>query len=129
MLALLVRPWVKFKSIALAVAVVAIAQVIALLNKMSQDKGTNKSEILLLLAAISALLAGVLLYLTTRSAQQVLFLNYLPAIDTDWQIDSGGIIYSIPSFLHIYAFILLTSIIISTTPNALRLSCIFWLLI
>lgn len=96
---------------------------------MISHKWKMKPETLQLIVALSALLIGVLVYLTTRSHQQVLFLNYLPEMDVAFSLSVGGLIYSIPSLLHIYAFILLTSVVISASINAARLICIFWLII
>ncbi|MCW9013687.1 MAG: hypothetical protein OQL06_07875 [Gammaproteobacteria bacterium] len=45
------------------------------------------------------------------------------------QVFSNSIIYSIPSFLHIYAFILLSTAVISANIITLRLICIFWLVV
>ena len=88
-----------------------------------------KAETFQLIVALTALLVGVLLYLTTRNHQQIFFINYFPDISILPQFPSTGITYSIPSFLHIYAFILLTTAFISVQLHSVRLICVFWLVI
>ena len=86
-------------------------------------------EIIQAAIAIAALTGGFLLYQTTRISDQVLLFQYLPQLTSNSNIYADGIIYSIPSFLHVYAFILLTAVLFEDKHKAIIYSCLFWLLV
>jgi hypothetical protein len=88
---------------------------------------TNKPVLLQAEAGLAALMLGILVYFATRSGSQVFFLQYLPAAHSSPHSGIGGILYALPSLLHIYAFILLTAAIVSSNAHHLRLICLFWL--
>jgi hypothetical protein len=78
-------------------------------------------------AGLAALMLGILVYVATRSGQQVFFLRYLPTSHSDSYGGIGDMLYALPSMLHIYAFILLTAAVVSSNAHQLRLICTFWL--
>lgn len=96
---------------------------------MMRSKWIMKPAFLQAEAGLAALLLGIPVYLLTRPAESVLFLQYLPDIHFRIPFDAGGILYALPSFLHIYAFILLTASVVASSTHHLRLICLFWLVI
>lgn len=80
-----------------------------------------------IMAGLAALLAGVFIYAATRSSQQVFFLQFLPEIHRRFPVNS--FLYSLPSFLHVYAFILFTYAVLPKQKNQLRRIFLFWLIV
>jgi hypothetical protein len=95
---------------------------------MHNSQNTNTAVVQIVMA-LSALILGVLLYAATRSSERVLFLQYLPELNIRFPIHAGAIVYSLPSFLHIYAFVLLTAAVGAMSARQLRSICLFWLLL
>jgi hypothetical protein len=87
----------------------------------------KKPSLLQAEAGLAALMLGMLVYIATRSGQQVFFLQYLPAVHSGSHAGIGDMLYALPSLLHIYAFILLTAAVVSSNAHQLRLICMFWL--
>ena len=94
-----------------------------------QNKWKLHAELFQVVIALTVLLLGILVYVTTRSSEQVFFLQYLPEMDINIPFQMSGIIYSLPSFLHIYVFILLTTAVTSKQINYIRYVCFFWLVV
>lgn len=92
-------------------------------------KWNIRSELLLLVIGLSALVLGVLIYIATRPYQQILFLQYLPPMHISLPFQPVAIVQSLPSFLHIYGFILLTATVTPKRIDYLRLICVFWLVL
>ena len=78
-----------------------------------------------MIAAMAALLLGLLVYLSSRDPQQVYFLSYIQALQSGSR-ETGILSDFLPSLLHTYAFILLTVAVLSASPAQTRLICIFW---
>lgn len=81
------------------------------------------------MVALLALLLGLLMYIGTRPRQQILFLQYLPPMHISLPLRPVGMVQSLPSFLHIYGFILLTAAVIPRRIDYLRIICVFWLVL
>lgn len=94
-----------------------------------QNKWKIHDEFFQVSVALIALILGILIYATTRSSQQVFFLQYLPELDLNIPFQMSSIIYSLPSFLHIYAFILLTAAVAQKQIHHVRYICLFWLVV
>ena len=80
-------------------------------------------------AAMLALIAGVMVYMLTRPENSVLFLSWLPLHIHPVLSTLGDYTGSLPSFFHIYGFIILTYLFTRRTLWSLRFVTIFWLTI
>jgi hypothetical protein len=88
-----------------------------------------KANIFQLAAALSALVLGLLVYLFSRSAESIYLFTAFSVFPTQ-QYDLFGVIgYWLPSFLHTYAFILLTVISIGNGPRIIITCSLFWVAI
>lgn len=96
---------------------------------MWHNKRHNRHRLLHIAAALFALLLGVLIYVVSRDPRQVFFLGYLPLINNGILFPSSSLLYSLPSFLHIYAFILLSSVVMSGRAKRRWLIVVLWLVI
>ncbi|MCG6935768.1 MAG: hypothetical protein ACK2U1_02955 [Anaerolineales bacterium] len=89
----------------------------------------RKSYIYLILAAISALLVGLSVYLFDRQPETV----YLISNWFVFKVESGPIFGAmgqyLPTFLHVYAFTLLTVVVFSQSRQQIQIICIGWLTI
>ena len=88
-----------------------------------------KANMFQLAAALFALLLGLLFYLLSRPADSIYLFtvfSYAPSQSFDF---SGLIGQWIPSFIHTYAFILLTVIAIGNSPRVILVSSIFWVVV
>ena len=78
------------------------------------------------LAALGALVAGVLVYALDRLPESVYF---LPA---GWSLAEGGVRWfgslggQLPEFLHVYAFALLMAAVLASSGRLALLSCAVW---
>lgn len=88
-----------------------------------------RSELLLLVIGLCALLLGLFMYIATRPCQQILFLQYLPLGQVSLPLAGIPMIHSVPSFLHVYGFILLTVAVLPKRSSYLRSICLFWLVL
>jgi hypothetical protein len=89
----------------------------------------GRSGWILSAVAIGMLLMGVLVYLFFRSGSLVYFLAGIIPEAVDYTVSTGTIFNSIPSFFHIYAFILLTAIVLNPSRTGLILICFGWIAI
>jgi len=96
---------------------------------LMQHRQDNPYRRLQIVAAVAALLAGALIYLLARDPQQIFFMKFLPLPNTGMRLPSTALSYSMPSFLHIYAFILFSNAIMTHAIHRLRLITLFWLLV
>ncbi|HPC04306.1 MAG TPA: hypothetical protein PKY58_09495 [Syntrophales bacterium] len=81
------------------------------------------------LMGFSALLAGVFLYGFFRAPEQVYFLRFLhlpPGEAVSLPPAVSALTNSLPSFLHVFSFSLLTAALFPPTGKAILLSCFFW---
>ncbi len=76
--------------------------------------------------AAGLLLMGGIVYLVFRSSSTVYFLAGIFPEAVNYSISTGYISNSIPSFLHIYAFILLTAVVLNPSRTGLILICLGW---
>ena len=90
----------------------------------------NKRQIIL---GLAALLIGILVYLTDRPPEQTWFVSVAPAALSLYGLCPplfGPLAQSLPDFLHIVAFSLLTAGILSSSKKGAYLGiCLFWLLL
>jgi hypothetical protein len=85
----------------------------------------KKKELILLLAAIAVLAAGALVYVFDRRPEHVYFLpQYLSLADASGQL-LGRLGAHLPTFAHVYAFILLTRVVLGSGTRVLPI-CLFW---
>ena len=85
-----------------------------------------KAETYQLIAALSALLLGLLVYLFERPAESV-YMFAVFSYSATHHFDLFGIIGQwLPSFVHTYAFILLTVIVVGNGPRIIFISSLFW---
>lgn len=79
--------------------------------------------------AVVALLVGVLVYLLDRQPEQVYFVPHWLAKAINGDTFLGELSNYVPSFVHVFAFILLTMAIVIPTPLYRRYLigvCVFW---
>jgi hypothetical protein len=96
---------------------------------MRLHKPGLRIEWLLFLPGVSALLLGLLMYIATRPCQQILLLHFLPPMHITLPWSSIALVHSLPSFLHIYGFILMTAAVLPRRRDILLYICGFWLLL
>ncbi|MCW8934921.1 MAG: hypothetical protein OQK98_09365 [Gammaproteobacteria bacterium] len=77
--------------------------------------------------ATGSLLTGGIFYLLFRSSSTVYFLADIFLDAGNYSISSGNILNSMPSFLHVYAFILLTAVVLNPSRTGLILICFGWM--
>jgi len=77
--------------------------------------------------ATGLLLMGGIVYLVFRSGSTVYFLAGIIPEAVNYSISAGYILNSIPSFFHIYAFILLTAVVLNPARTGLILICLGWM--
>lgn len=80
------------------------------------------------LIALTALGVGILVYLLDRSPAHVYFLSPAASWVPSHGVRLGPLGGSLPDFLHVYAFILLTAAV-APKPKTLLPICTFWVLV
>jgi len=80
-------------------------------------------------AAVIALLIGVFAYLLDRQHGSVYFMSSWMVLGDNMNPYFGTIGDQLPTFVHVYTFILLTMAIISTSRDYVFPVCVFWLII
>ncbi len=86
----------------------------------------KQPEILQISAAIGALCIGVLVYVLDRQAEFVYFLSGWPSLDSVPGGFFGSIGNYLPTFVHVYAFILLTVVVAVPAISKLVPVCLAW---
>lgn len=86
----------------------------------------NRSDALQLTTAVLALGIGVLVYLLDRQPDNVYFIPDWVSIAGSLNPIFGQIGNHLPTFIHVYAFILLTVIIMSPSPAMVFWICVTW---
>lgn len=81
---------------------------------------------LLFSAAIGAGIVGISVYLLDRQPDSVYFLPEWISITKNFYPVFGSIGYQLPTFIHIYVFILLTFIVLSSSNRMLVPVCFTW---
>lgn len=94
-----------------------------------QLKSRLKPGVVQVIAAVVALLLGVMIYLSSRDPQQVYFLRYIPFLQQGESHGPSLISDFFPSLLHTYAFILLTVAVLAASLAQTRIICLFWVFI
>lgn len=80
-------------------------------------------------AAVTALLIGVFVYSLDRQPESVYFMSSWMALGDNINPFFGTIGDQLPTFVHIYAFILLTMAVVSPSRKYVLPVCLFWLII
>lgn len=89
-----------------------------------------KLTVVLISLAVSALVIGVVVYLFDRHADSIYFVPEWLVFTNNPQSFFGIVGQHIPTFVHVYAFILLTLVVITDSQEYLRYIlpvCLFWL--
>lgn len=81
------------------------------------------------IAAIGALLIGVLVYLIDRPPGSVYLIPEGLSVAGQNSVVFGVIGNHLPTLVHVYAFIILTAVIMAPSPNQVMLICVIWFLI
>ena len=87
---------------------------------------SERSSWVLSAVAIGLLLMGVLVYLVFRGGSSVYFLAGIIPEAHSYSVSAGYIFNSVPSFFHIYAFILLTAVVLNPSRTGLIFICLGW---
>lgn len=80
-------------------------------------------------AAVTALFIGVFVYSLDRQPESVYFMSSWMALGDNMNPFFGTIGEQLPTFVHVYAFILLTMAVVSPSRKYVLPICIFWLII
>jgi hypothetical protein len=80
----------------------------------------------LLILAVAALSVGALVYLVDRQSEHIYFIPKVLTLADGLGPLFGRIGNSLPSFLHVYAFILITVVVIGNGPVLTPILCITW---
>jgi len=100
--------------------------------KESENADVNSINIVQILTGAIVLFFGILVYIVDRPPDQTLFIDKSPVNISLYQIlpDLFGIIgNSLPSFAHVFSFILITAGLIASKKNQFIFICLFWFLI
>jgi hypothetical protein len=89
----------------------------------------GRSSWLLSAVAIALLLMGGLVYLICRNGSSVYFLAITIPEAVNYPVSAGHIYSSVPSFFHIYAFILLTTVVVKPCKAGLIRICLGWIIV
>jgi hypothetical protein len=85
-----------------------------------------KATILQSAAALFALLVGLLFYILSRPADSVYLFTLFSYSPTHYSNLFGVVGEWLPSFIHTYAFILLTVLVVGSGPRVIIISSLFW---
>ena len=80
-------------------------------------------------AAVTALFIGVFVYSLDRQPESVYFISSWMALGDNINPFFGAIGDQLPTFVHVYAFILLTMAVVSPSREYVLPICLFWLII
>lgn len=82
-----------------------------------------------LLISISALCIGVMVYVLDRQPSSIYFLPEWLSLHSDTNNYLGSIGNYLPTFIHVYVFILLTAVVYDPFNKRLTGICAFWFLL
>ena len=88
----------------------------------------NKSAEILLIA-FSVMCIGVLVYILDRQSEYIYFLPAWLSLNNIYDGVFGNIGYFLPTFIHVYVFILFTAVVSIPTNRKLIQICVFWFLV
>ena len=88
-----------------------------------------RSRIIQAAPASIALLVGIILYLLDRQTDSVYFMAHWMVLGENSRPVFGAIGNHLPTFIHVYAFILLTAIFVTQSRAYALPICIFWFII
>jgi hypothetical protein len=91
-----------------------------------KGKMNKQRRVIQLSASIAALVVGVLVYLVDRQPANIYFVPDWLMLTTNTEPIFGNIGNHLPTFLHVFAFILLTNLIVNPASRKLLLICISW---
>lgn len=77
-------------------------------------------------AAIGALVVGVVVYLIDRHPASVYFIPDWITLANNFSPIFGEIGNYLPTFIHVYVFILLTAVVVAASPTRIILICASW---
>ena len=80
-------------------------------------------------AAVTALFIGVFVYSLDRQPESVYFISSWMALGDNINPFFGAIGDQLPTFVHVYAFILLTMAVVSPSREYVLPICLFWLIL
>ncbi|QYZ67156.1 MAG: hypothetical protein OI74_04285 [Gammaproteobacteria bacterium (ex Lamellibrachia satsuma)] len=89
----------------------------------------GRSGRILSAVALGLLLLGGLVYLACRNSSSVYFLAGIFPEAIGYSMPAAAVCSSVPSFIHIYAFILLTAVVLNPSRAGLALICLCWIAI
>lgn len=90
---------------------------------------SRKSRIYQFIAAMSALILGLCIYLFDRNPETVYFISNWFSLDGETNPIFGALGNYLPAFLHVYAFTLLTVIVFAQSHRQILIICAGWLTI
>ena len=86
----------------------------------------KRAQVILVSVAVVALLIGVTVYLIDRSPGSVYFVPDWLSMSDSFNRIFGVIGNYLPTFVHPYAFILLTTVLVKPTGQNILISCVAW---
>ena len=86
----------------------------------------RKRRVIQSLAALIALSVGLFIYLFDRQPETTYFLPHWIALTSYTGLSFGSIGYHLPTFVHIYTFILLTAVALSSGSVHVHSICATW---
>ncbi len=86
----------------------------------------NRDSAVPILAALGALVVGVLVYALDRVPESVYFLSASWSLAKAGQLWFGSLGGQLPEFVHVYAFALLTAAVFASSHKLALLSCAVW---
>lgn len=89
---------------------------------------TRQSQTVQIIAAIAALSVGLLVYLLYRQPESVYFIPDWLSLSHNSSSASGNLTDYLPTFIHVYSFILLTVAVAGTTKHSIPI-CLGWLIV
>ncbi|MBA1445689.1 MAG: hypothetical protein M3H12_16645 [Chromatiales bacterium] len=87
----------------------------------------GRSGRILSTVVLGLLLLGGLVYLLCRNSSSVYFLASLFPEPIAYSMSAAAVCSAVPSFIHIYAFILLTAVVLNPSRAGLALICLGWM--
>ena len=96
---------------------------------MAQRFLVKQSSILQVTIALSALAMGILVYLMDRQPESVYFFPHWLSSPTHTGLFFGAVGNYLPTFIHVYVFIILTVVVMAPKAGRMEYICVFWLVV